>query len=184
MYYRWFKDLEMFPEDPLGMKVQTPPYRYLWQQNENIVSLLKGESKLFHSPIHGFKHWRTVEKSGLYLSQFNDGDPEVISHFAYFHDCMRVNEHRDDGHGKRGGEYALAHKDLLTLTDNQLDVLYKACAGHTGGRSPSCDTIACCWDADRLDIRRVGFKADLQWFNTKKGIEIVEKQDFTEIDKL
>ena len=174
----------MFPEDLLGMKVQSLHFRYLWQQNEGLVNLLQRESKLFHSPIHGFTHWRTVEKNGLYLSQFNNGDPEVISHFAYFHDCMRVNEHRDDGHGKRGGEYALAHKDLLTLTDSQLDILYRACEGHTGGRSPSCDTIACCWDADRLDIRRVGFKADLQWFNTKKGIEIVEKQDFTEIDKL
>ena len=107
--------------------------KYLWEKNKDIINLLQRESKLFHSPIHGFKHWRTVEKNGLYLSQFNDGDPMVISHFAYFHDCMRVNEQRDDGHGKRGGEYALNNKELLDLTDEQLDILYRACAGHTGG---------------------------------------------------
>ncbi len=97
---------------------------------------------------------------------------------------MRVNEQRDDGHGKRGGEYALNNKELLDLTDEQLDILYRACAGHTDGRNPSCDTIACCWDADRLDIRRVGFKADLQWFNTEKAREIVEAQDFRLIDEM
>jgi len=72
--------------------------KYLWETNKELVNQLQRESKLFHSSIHVFKHWRTVEKNGLYLSQFNDGDPAVISHFAYFHDCIRVNEHRDDGH--------------------------------------------------------------------------------------
>ena len=156
--------------------------KYLWQTNKELVNQLQRESKLFHSSIHGFKHWRTVEKNGLYLSQFNGGDPLVISHFAYFHDCMRVNEHRDDGHGLRGGKYALKNKDILELNEHQLDLLYKACAGHTGGRNPSCDTIACCWDADRLDIRRVDAKPDLQWYNTDVARDMVIKNDFTPID--
>ena len=157
--------------------------KYLWENNKELINLLQRESKLFHSPIHGFKHWRTVEKNGMYLSQFNDGDPAVISHFAYLHDCMRVNEHRDDGHGLRGGKYALKNKDILELNEHQLDLLYKACAGHTGGRNPSCDTIACCWDADRLDIRRVGLEPDLQWYNTDAARKMVINKDFTRIDK-
>ena len=155
---------------------------YLWETNKELIDQLQRYSKLFHSPIHGFKHWRTVEKNGLYLSQFNDGDPAVISHFAYFHDCMRVNEQRDDGHGLRGGKYAVKNKDMLDLTEDQLDILYKACAGHTGGKNPSCDTLACCWDADRLDIRRVGSKPDLQWFTTYKARDMVIKNDFKSID--
>ncbi|MBA65148.1 MAG: hypothetical protein CMG55_05035 [Candidatus Marinimicrobia bacterium] len=156
--------------------------KYLWENNKELVNQLQRESKLFHSSIHGFKHWRTVEKNGLYLSQFNGGDPLVISHFAYFHDCMRVNEHRDDGHGLRGGKYALKNKDILELNEHQLDLLYKACTGHTGGRNPSCDTIACCWDADRLDIIRVDAKPDLQWYNTDVARDMVIKNDFTPID--
>ena len=100
--------------------------KYLWETNKELINQLQRKSKLFHSPIHGFKHWRTVEKNGLYLSQFNDGDPDVISHFAYFHDCMRVNEHRDDGHGIRGGKYALKNRDLIDLNEEQLNILYKA----------------------------------------------------------
>ena len=93
--------------------------RYLWETNKELINQLQRDSKLFHSPIHGFKHWRTVEKNGLYLSQFNDGDPKVISHFAYFHDCMRINDHRDDGHGIRGGRYALKNKELILLAGFQ-----------------------------------------------------------------
>ena len=156
--------------------------KYLWEINKELVNQLQRESKLFHSPIHGFKHWRTVEKNGLYLSQFNDGDPAVISHFAYFHDCMRGNEQRDDGHGIRGGKYALKNRDLLDLDDDQLNILYKACAGHTGGRNPSNDTIACCWEADRLDLRRVGIEPNLQWFYSDAAIDMVTKDDYSSID--
>ena len=155
----------------------------LWEINKKLINHLQRDSKLFHSPIHGFKHWRTVEKNGLYLCQFNDGDPDVISHFAYFHDCMRVNEHRDDGHGIRGGKYALKYKDMLYLTEEQLNILYRACAGHTGGKNSSCDTIACCWDADRLDIRRVELEPDLQWYNTEVARQMVINKDFIPIDK-
>ena len=156
--------------------------KYLWETNKELINQLQRDSKLFHSSIHGFKHWRTVEKNGLYLSQYNGGDPLVISHFAYFHDCMRVNEHTDNGHGIRGGKYALKNQNILGLTDEQLKTLYRACAGHTGGRNPSCDTIACCWDADRLDIRRVGATPDLQWYNTDIAREMVVNQNFSQID--
>ena len=35
--------------------------RYLWETNKDLINQLQRDSKLFHSPIHGFKHWRTVE---------------------------------------------------------------------------------------------------------------------------
>ena len=158
--------------------------KYLWETNKELINQLQRDSKLFHSPIHGFRHWRTVEKNGLYLSQFNNGDPAVISHFAYFHDCMRVNEHRDDGHGKRGGEYALKVRDLIDLNDEQLQTLYRACSGHTGGRNPSCDTISCCWEADRLDLRRVGIELDLRWLYSDAAKKMVIKNDFAIIDSI
>lgn len=156
--------------------------KYLWETNKELINKLQRDSKLFHSPIHGFKHWRTVEKNGLYLSQHNDGDPDVISHFAYFHDCMRVSEHIDNGHGLRGGKYALKNKHMINLSDEQLRILYLACAGHTGGKNPSCDTIACCWDADRLDLRRIGVKPNLKWFSTTKAKAIANNHNYTNID--
>ena len=155
---------------------------YFWLKRKDLIEKLKKESKLFHSPIHGLKHWKTVEKNGLYLSQFNDGDPKVISCFAYFHDSMRVNEYIDNGHGLRDAKYALSNKDRLDLTEDQLQILYRACAEHTGGTHPSCETIACCWDADRLDIRRVGIEPDLQGFNTDSARDMVRAKDYSLID--
>ena len=95
---------------------------------------------------------------------------------------MRINEHIDNGHGVRGGRYALKNKELLNLSEDQLHTLYRACAGHTGGRNPSCDTIACCWDADRLDIRRVGILPELQFFYTDGARDMVSNQDYSPID--
>ena len=154
----------------------------LWEKRKDLIDKLQKDSKLFHSPIHGFKHWRTVEKNGLYLSQFTNANPKIISYFAYFHDSMRVNEHIDNGHGYRGGRYAMLNKELLGLSDEDLRILYRACAGHTGGVNPSCDTIACCWDADRLDIRRVGANLKLKFFNTKEAIRMVKNDDYSSID--
>jgi len=71
---------------------------------------------------------------------------------------------------------------MLDLTEDQLDRLYKACVGHTGGKNPSCDTVACCWEADRLDLRRVGIELDLQWFYSDAAIEMVTKDDYSPID--
>ena len=71
---------------------------------------------------------------------------------------------------------------LFGLPDFTEELSNQLSAGHTGGRNPSCDTIACCWDADRLDIRRVGAKPNLQWFNTDAAREMVTNQDYSPID--
>ena len=51
-------------------------------------------------------------------------------------------------------------------------------AGHKAERNPSFDTIACCWDVDRLDIRRVGLELDLQWYNTEAEGYMIINKDF------
>jgi len=114
----------------------------------------------FNSPIHGLHHWQTVERNGHYLAQFTGSDAKVVSYFAYFHDCMRENECDDLQHGLRGARFAEANKDLLDLTKQQFQKLLLACTGHTGGRKMECVTVATCWDADRLDIGRVGIVPD------------------------
>jgi len=121
-----------------------------------ILDQIKEHTSMWHSEYHGIVHWKQVEKNGLYLCDFTGADKQVVSLFGYFHDCMRFDEGADKGHGLRSANYAKYHRDLLDITDDQFDSLYKACAGHTGGRKPANVTIATCWDADRLDIGRVG----------------------------
>ena len=146
--------------------------------DNEILELLVRESPFFHSPIHGIKHWRTVERNGLYLSRFTGADEGVISHFAYFHDCMRENEQIDPGHGLRGAEFAEAHRDSIRLDELQFHQLFEACKHHTDGKPTTCETISSCWDADRLDIGRVGFEVDPYYLASEEAKRIARCKDF------
>ena len=150
--------------------------------NENVLKLLERESLLFNSPIHGVKHWQTVERNAHYLANFNKADIEVLSYFAYFHDCMRGNEHRDKGHGPRAASFAKQHRDLIPLNDTQFKQLTNACKGHTYGERPECITINTCWDADRLDLLRVGIMPDANRLHNKEAKRIANEADFLALD--
>ncbi|HUT11054.1 MAG TPA: hypothetical protein VMY42_11200 [Thermoguttaceae bacterium] len=106
---------------------------------------------------HGVSHWARVLENGLRLAQETGAKIEVVQLFAVFHDARRVNEGTDDGHGERGAELAVAFRgDWFNLPAHDFDLLYKACAGHTDGGTDGDITIQTCWDADRLDLGRVG----------------------------
>jgi uncharacterized protein len=145
--------------------------------NEELINLLKKESLLFDSPIHGFYHWQTVERNGLYLSQFSGADSKVVVYFAYFHDCMRENENTDPKHGPRGAEFAKLHQNILGLTNSQLDKLCLACSSHTYGHQSNCPTITTCWDADRLDIGRVGVIPNSKYLFNAEAKRISDQGD-------
>jgi len=65
-------------------------------------------------------------------------------------------------HGPKGAELALTYhaEGLLPASDALLDLLVTACRGHTVERTHADATIATCWDADRLDLPRVGITVD------------------------
>ena len=146
--------------------------------DQGVLHLLRKESSFFDSPIHGIKHWKTVERNAHYLADFNNADKEVLSYFAYFHDCMRKNEHRDKGHGSRGAAFAKKHRDKIPLNDEQFKQLTYACKGHTYGERPECITINTCWDADRLDLLRVGTIPDANRLYNEEAKRIANKGDF------
>ena len=84
-------------------------------------------------------------------------DIEVVQLFAILHDSQRVNEGGDPDHGPRAAAFALDLRGLLfDLPDHEFRLLHRACAGHTHERTHPNVTIQTCWDADRLDLGRVG----------------------------
>lgn len=106
---------------------------------------------------HGVVHWARVLDNGARLATAIGADTEVVTLFALFHDSRRINEHWDDGHGERGGALALALRGrLVHLSDSQFDLLFEACRLHTDGLTAGDPTLLACWDADRLDLGRVG----------------------------
>lgn len=108
---------------------------------------------------HGVVHWARVLENGLRVAAQHGGDAEVVTLFALFHDARRVNEHLDQGHGTRGGDLARSLRGTLVhLDESRFDLLYAACALHTDGLTTGDPTMLACWDADRLDLGRVGIQ--------------------------
>jgi uncharacterized protein len=106
---------------------------------------------------HGVAHWARVLENGLRLAGETGADIQVVQLFAILHDSQRVNEHWDPQHGPRAAAYALELRGLLfDLPDPAFGLLHRACAGHTHERTHPNVTIQTCWDADRLDLGRVG----------------------------
>ncbi len=121
-----------------------------------LQEILRGYS-LPPTGYHGVVHWARVLENGLRVAESNGADIEVVTLFALFHDSRRINEHRDHGHGQRGGDFARSLRGTLVhLDDERFELLYTACELHTDGHTTGDPTILACWDADRLDLGRVG----------------------------
>jgi uncharacterized protein len=113
---------------------------------------------------HGVVHWARVLENGLRLAEMTGANVPVVTLFALFHDSRRINEHLDEGHGLRGGEFARTFRTrLFDLDEPDFELFFRACHFHTDGRTEGDVTLQTCWDADRLDLGRVGIipKPDL-----------------------
>ena len=106
---------------------------------------------------HGIAHWARVLENGILLVRETGASLEVVQLFALLHDSRRVNEVTDPDHGPRAAEFAtLLRGRLFDLPDPEFGLLHRACHGHTHERTHPDVTIQTCWDADRLDLGRVG----------------------------
>jgi uncharacterized protein len=119
---------------------------------------------------HGPNHWKNVEANGLSLARDSDADIIVVRLFAVFHDCERQTDSTDPEHGQRAAALALGlHGSLFSIAPQQLDDLCYACTWHHRGKVTDHPTIGVCWDADRLDLPRVGIRPDVKMMSTAEG---------------
>jgi uncharacterized protein len=144
--------------------------------NADIDLLWQRVTEQFHSrdhTVHGPDHWRRVERNGLLLATRTGADVEVVRLFALFHDSRRENDGWDRGHGARGAEYATCLRGTeYTVSDDQFALLHYACVWHTDAKHHDNPTIGTCWDADRLDLGRVGVIPSPRFMSTEFGREI------------
>lgn len=130
-----------------------------------VIKKVIGEFALDPKGDHGTAHWMRVRANGLRLAMETGANTRVVEFFALFHDSKRQNEYRDPEHGKRGAENAQKYwrSGEFELSDSEFDLVYRACWGHTyEDIEDPCITIKTCWDADRLDLGRVGIVPDPQ----------------------
>ena len=116
---------------------------------------------------HGLPHWQRTERNGIILStEVRDGiscirediNIKVVRMFAYLHDKCRLNNGADLEHGIRVANmlFSIRNTILQDLTDEEFSLLEKACRLHTTELRTGNLTIDTCFDADRLDLERVG----------------------------
>jgi uncharacterized protein len=111
--------------------------------------------------VHGFPHWRRVRENGLRLAEVTGAHREVVELFAFLHDSKRINDDFDPKHGERAAIYAGSLSgSMFDLGPHELELLLGACRYHSDGLITGDVTIITCWDADRLDLGRVGVRPD------------------------
>jgi uncharacterized protein len=120
--------------------------------------------------IHGPDHWRRVERNALKISASNGANVDVVKLFAVFHDSRRVNDSVDFKHGEHGTKYAASLRGILfNLSVDHFKLLRYACVYHTNGQLSDDPTIGACWDADRLDLTRIGETPEARFMSTAIG---------------
>ena len=126
-----------------------------------LANHIRSQFQLDWQDIHGPSHWARVRAMGLELARVTGADPVVVELFAWLHDSRRQNDEYDPEHGKRAASYAAELRgDFFDITDEQLALLQEACLGHSDGHLEADVTVQTCWDADRLDLGRVGITPD------------------------
>ena len=116
---------------------------------------------------HFVDHWDRVAAYGAFVGARCGADLEVVRLFALLHDSQRFDEGTDPEHGPRAALYA--SEVCLFLEPDQLMKLMLACRDHDRGRTHADPTIGSCWDADRLDLDRVGITCKAELMSTAEG---------------
>lgn len=129
---------------------------------------------------HGRDHWWRVEKNARKLAATTPGaDVRVAVLFALLHDAFRENEWHDPEHGARAAEYARATTVFASgrsADRRRLDLLCYALKYHDCGSVAIDPTVGVCWDADRLDLGRVGITLDPSLFSTEAGRQLAKEE--------
>ena len=121
-------------------------------------------------------HWQRVERNGILLSSENgrireDINIKVVRFFAYLHDKCRLDNWTDIEHGVRAADMLsiIRNTILRDFTDEEVSLLERACRYHTTEHRTGNPTIDVCFDADRLDLGRVGIVPNPRRMATEQG---------------
>lgn len=138
-----------------------------------VARVARGRFELLRGSVHGAAHWQRVKENGLRLAKKNEADTELVELFALLHDCCRQHDGADTEHGPRAAAYMETMRDdlLKELSEERFLLLQEAVRDHTSGHHHHDVTVGTCWDADRLDIGRVGYRPRRRYMSTPRARE-------------
>lgn len=132
-------------------------------------------SRIRPSEIHGMSHLERVERNGRKIAAcYPEANLNIIVAFAYLHDACRESDNHDPGHGPRAALLVdqIRHSILTTLSDEEIGELKTACRLHTSTHRTGNLNVDICFDADRLDLGRVGIMPDPEKMATQAGAQL------------
>ncbi len=133
-----------------------------------LLDIIRAEFKLEWNGIHGPAHWVRVRDNGFRLAESNGAKKEIVELFAFLHDVKRENNGWDQEHGKRAAEFIKTlDPALIQLSAPDFELLTYACKYHSDGLTEADPTVQTCWDADRLDLGRIGTRPDPRYLCTE-----------------
>lgn len=149
----------------------------MWAAMHDRAAILRAVLDAYVLPLdgyHGVAHWARVLENGPKIAEPAGADREVVTLFALFHDSRRRNEDWDPEHAARGAELARSLRGRLAhLDDERFALLDQACRLHTEGLTVGHPTALACWDADRLDLGRVGITPEPHRLGTASGRALI-----------
>ena len=126
-------------------------------RRREVLRIVREQFRLEWRGIHGVAHWARVRLNGLTMARVNGARLDVVELFALLHDSQRHHDGLDRKHGARGADFTLQlNSELLRLDRPGLEMLTYAVRHHSDGLIEADVTVQTCWDADRLDLGRVG----------------------------
>jgi uncharacterized protein len=132
-----------------------------------LIATIRAQFPLDLYGIHGIQHWERVRDNGVRLALTTGANQTVVELFAYLHDSRRLDDFDDPGHGDRAAAYLQTlQRRYFEISDEELELLVHACRHHSDGLMEGDVTVLTCWDADRLDLGRVGIRPDPRYLCT------------------
>ena len=148
--------------------------RTLVFDRKGLLKAVLKQFKVDRQGVHGPGHWDRVRYHALMIGRATCADLLVVELFAFLHDSRRLNEDKDPEHGSRAASYAKElNGKFFQLTEDQLEKLCHSMSFHSDGGIHADATIQTCWDADRLDLGRVGKKPKAQYLS-KEGAKHID----------
>lgn len=140
-----------------------------------LVKAIFRDSTALDLEYHGPEHWKRVARVGRYIAAIEGVEPVFCEIFGLVHDCQRTNDGADKRHGRRAASYARHIQHLLPLDKADFRKLCYALRMHDDGFVAADPQIGACWDADRLDLPRVGIMPHPSGMSTEMGRRIARR---------
>lgn len=144
-----------------------------------LLDFLRSQFQLNWEGIHGVSHWQRVYATGRELATLTGVTGRVAEYFALFHDVCRLNDGIDTNHGTRAAAFVTQHRgEWIDLSDTEFIKLHYAITHHSDKKMHKDLIIQVCWDADRLDLGRVGIQPDPRFLGTEAARNLLKKNLF------